>query len=156
MFYTKSAPVNQNGLTKTINNYIPEGEYKIQNICEKEVIELTPETVNTEFYEYSQESFSDISLNETPTTSTKSKTKKIKLERGKKINSALDKILFNCEEKDTMFSSFGKSVELQLSEMSLISATKAMAEIQLVLSKFMEAESKSNILEKAICNSEIF
>lgn len=50
----------------------------------------------------------------------------------------LSNSLYKVNENVTIFSSFAKSVELQLSHLPLVLATKAMAQMQQILSEHIE------------------
>lgn len=60
--------------------------------------------------------------------------KRIKMEINHNQSYGLDKV----NENITIFSTFAKSVELQLSVLPLVAATKAMAEMQQILSHHIE------------------
>lgn len=81
-----------------------------------------------------EEPESERSFQREETSTSLSTMKRIKMEIHHNQSNGLPKV----NENITIFSSFAKSVELQLSVLPLVAATKAMAEIQQILSLHIE------------------
>lgn len=127
---------------------------------------LADESMPLDSLENSQESCFSTTNSETPNTSKKCNRslKRSKIDREEKFNTAIDAFvkqagmtppMMRPAEQENMYTAFGKSISFQLAKLSLVAATEAMSDIQHILSTKIQSESRANILQTAMCESEV-
>lgn len=118
--------------------------------------------------EETQESLMSASSIDTPITSKdyKKSYKRQRTERDEKFNCAIDAFVRQTEmscsmmssskpEEENMYAAYGKSISLQLSQLSLASAAEAMSEIQVIVSNKILKDRNNDILQTAFHNTNI-